>query len=143
MRERWIWDREAKEVVCAQEYRARQEKRAAEKRFEFREVKTLRRGTYLWRNGRWVHAAKLRRKAQARSGINVIRDIEPYRAMSADVGKGGKRPIIGSRSEHRDFLRRNGYTEIGNDYVAPRREELSQRDRVADIKRSMVQRGID
>ncbi len=142
-RERWIWDRIAKEIVSEAEFRARQDKRAADKRYEFREPKYLRRGTYLWRNGRWVHASKLRRRVQTRSGISVISDIEPYRAVASDVAKSGKRPVIGSRSEHRDFLRRNGYTEVGNDYVPPKREQLNARDRVNDIKHAMARAGLD
>lgn len=65
----------------------------------------------------------------------VIGDIEPYRAVAAD--QNGKRPVIGGRRQHREFLQRNGYQEIGNDYVPPRREHLSQGGRVSDIKRAM------
>lgn len=36
-------------------------------------------------------------------------DIEPYRAMGPD------RPWITSRSEHREYLYKHGYTEVGND----------------------------
>jgi hypothetical protein len=45
--------------------------------------------------------------------------------------------VIGGRRQHREFLQANGYREVGNDYVAPRKEQLSQSDRVADIKRSL------
>jgi hypothetical protein len=65
----------------------------------------------------------------------VMGDIEPYRAVAADTD--GKRHVIGGRRQHREFLQRNGYQEIGNDYVPPRREQLSTGDRVADIKRAM------
>lgn len=65
----------------------------------------------------------------------VIGDIQPYRAAAAD--QNGKRPVIGGRRQHREFLARNNYVEIGNDYVPPRREHLSQGDRVNDIKRAM------
>lgn len=65
----------------------------------------------------------------------VVSDIQSYRPVAADVD--GSRPIIGGRRQHREFLARNNYTEVGNDYVAPKREELSQSERVADIKRAM------
>ena len=74
-------------------------------------------------------------------GPNLIRDINGYRAIGADVASEGKRPWIGSRSEHRDYLRRNGYVETGNE--APRvyddrpTARQLQESRVHDIKRAM------
>jgi hypothetical protein len=64
----------------------------------------------------------------------IISDIAPYRSVATDIAT-GKPVVIGGRRQHREFLQRNGYTEVGNDYVAPRREELSREDRVSDIKR--------
>lgn len=66
----------------------------------------------------------------------VIGDLPEYRAAAADKDT-GKRPMIGGRRQHREFLQRNNYHEVGNDYVAPRREELSRTDRVSDIRRAM------
>jgi putative FmdB family regulatory protein len=43
----------------------------------------------------------------------VRSDIEPYRAIATDIAT-GKRPTITSRSEHREFLKRNGLIEVGN-----------------------------
>lgn len=141
-RERFVYDRATGDLVSAAEHRAREEARASSRRFEFREPRHVRRGTYLWRNGRWVHITQLRRRARRRSdGIQVISDIDPYRTVAADIAKGGKRTVIGSRSEHREFLRRNGYTEVGNEFVAPKREALSRADRISDIKRAMAERG--
>lgn len=71
-----------------------------------------------------------------RVGGQIIKDIEPYKPVAADKHT-GQRPIIGGRRQHREFLRDNGYMEIGNDYVAPKREELSKSERVADIRRAM------
>lgn len=68
----------------------------------------------------------------------VISDIEPYRAIASDVASANKRPIIGSRSRHREFLRDNRYVEVGNSApISGSRETLTQRDRVSDIKRAM------
>jgi hypothetical protein len=71
----------------------------------------------------------------------VISDIEPYRAAASDVACGGKRPVISGRRQHREFLRRNGYVEVGNEFAltrsdapSPREEQLS---RVNDIKRAL------
>lgn len=44
----------------------------------------------------------------------VTPDIEPYMTVAADK-QTQKRVYISSRREHRDFLRRNGYVEIGNE----------------------------
>lgn len=49
-----------------------------------------------------------------------MRDIEPYQAVAVDVAT-GKPPRIGSRSEHREFLKRNGYLEVGNERIKPKR----------------------
>ncbi len=51
---------------------------------------------------------------QAFVPVQTMRDIQPYRAVAVDKAT-GKAPMITSRSEHRDFLRRNNYIEIGND----------------------------
>lgn len=68
-----------------------------------------------------------------------VSDIEPYRAIASDVAANGLRPVIGGRRQHREFLNRNGYTEVGNDFVPNHRVGPSdreiQRDRVMDIKR--------
>lgn len=37
-----------------------------------------------------------------------------YRAVAEDK-ESGERPVIRSRDEHRAFLRRNGYEEVGDD----------------------------
>lgn len=66
-----------------------------------------------------------------------IRDIEPYRAAASDVASDNKRPMIGSRSRHKEFLRDNGYVEVGNSFVPNHKTYSSQADRVADIKRAL------
>lgn len=66
----------------------------------------------------------------------VMPDLAEYRAVAVDKDT-GKRPVIGGRRQHREFLSRNGYVEIGNDYVAPRREELNRSERISDIRRAL------
>jgi hypothetical protein len=80
-------------------------------------------------------------------GPQIIRDIDGYRTAAGDIANDGKRSYISSRSRHRQFLKDNGYTEVGNDYDkrqvedgSPRREtkeqfKSRQRDRVEHIKR--------
>jgi hypothetical protein len=91
------------------------------------------RETYVMRNGRLVPKQQMR--APAARGPHLIRDIEPYRSVAVDRATGG-RAVVGGRAQHREFLRRNGYVEVGNSYATPQREELSRADRIADIRRA-------
>ena len=91
------------------------------------------RATYVMRNGRLVRKREATRPA-AEAGPQIMSDIAPYRTTATDVAT-GKRAVIGGRRQHREFLRRNGYVEVGNDYVPPRREEMSRTERIADIRR--------
>lgn len=79
---------------------------------------------------------KVRGERSDLAGPMVISDINPYRAAAADKAT-GKRPVIGGRRQHREFLSRNGFREVGNDMPSVKREALSQKDRVADIKRAI------
>lgn len=63
-------------------------------------------------------------RAPASSGLQIIKDIEPYKAVAVDIAT-GKPPKIGSRREHREFLKRNGYHERGNDPIRPRKAEYA------------------
>lgn len=48
----------------------------------------------------------------------IIKDIDPYKTIAADAD--GKPAKIGSRREHREFLKRNNYVEVGNDPMRPK-----------------------
>lgn len=50
--------------------------------------------------------------------IQIIKDIDPYRAVATDKAT-GKRPVIGSRREHKEFLKRNNYFEVGTEKPKP------------------------
>lgn len=70
------------------------------------------------------------------SGPMIVSDIKEYRAAAVDKAS-GKRPVIGGRRQHREFLKNNGYFEMGNDMPKVQRAELTKADRVADIKRAI------
>ncbi|MCO1396411.1 zinc ribbon domain-containing protein [Burkholderia cenocepacia] len=53
----------------------------------------------------------------------VAPDIGPYQAVAVDVAT-GKPPVINSRSAHREFLKRNGYVEVGNESVGRKAGEV-------------------
>lgn len=53
----------------------------------------------------------------------VAPDIGPYQAVAVDVAT-GKPPVINSRSAHRDFLKRNGYVEVGNEPIGRKKGEV-------------------
>ena len=72
------------------------------------------------------------------AGLQIVRDIDPYRAVASDIAAGGKRPVIAGRRQHREFIKRNGYVEVGNERpISGERPALSQAERVADIRRAM------
>ena len=50
-------------------------------------------------------------------GTMVMGDIQPYQAMFVDQAT-GTAPMVTSRSQHRELLRRNGLVEIGNEVQA-------------------------
>ena len=70
----------------------------------------------------------------------VITDIAPYQAMAVDVAT-GKAPIIGSRSQHRDYLKRNGYFEMGNEMPKERTQvngEFNVRKELTEATREVL-----
>jgi hypothetical protein len=75
----------------------------------------------------------------------VIADIAPYQAMAVDVAT-GKPPVIGSRSAHRDFLKRNGYIEVGNEMpdISKRRQQgdFNVRQELREAVREVLPRHI-
>lgn len=70
-------------------------------------------------NEDWPQACYGHFRPRGSASTTIIRDIDPYQAVAVDVAI-GKPPRIGSRSEHREFLRRNGYVELGNERVKPK-----------------------
>ena len=67
--------------------------------------------------------------------IQIIHDIQPYQAVVVDKIT-GKPPKIGSRREHREFLKRNGYVERGNEPIKAR-PVIDAPDSHRDIKRTL------
>jgi hypothetical protein len=64
--------------------------------------------------------------AKASDGVQIIKDIEPYQAMGADVAAKGNAPKIGGRRQHREYLKRNGYHEVGTEPV--RQKQVDYQD---------------
>jgi hypothetical protein len=72
------------------------------------------------------------------ASIQIIADIQPYQAIAADVATGKPPPRIGSRREHREFLKRNKYVEVGNEWNKPRERPTVQIDSPReDIRRAV------
>ena len=94
------------------------------------------RQTLVLRNGKWYDKRKAAPLNRARSAPMVIGDLPEYRAAAADKHT-GKRPMIGGRRQHREFLQRNGYVEVGNEMPTLQREQMTRDDRVHDIRRAM------
>lgn len=74
--------------------------------------------------------------------LTVIRDIEPYRAVATDIAT-GRPPEIMGRAQHREFLKRNNYNEVGNEMPKPRRDEAPDYHAIGrEIKSIIDQKGI-
>lgn len=71
------------------------------------------------------------------SGIQIIKDISPYQAVAVDK-RTGKAPVIKSRREHREFLKDNGYVEVGNEPLR-QRQMIDVPDSHRDVKRTLDQ----
>lgn len=74
------------------------------------------------------------------SGPQIVRDIDPHITIAADKAT-GKPAMIGGRAQHREFLRRNNYVEVGNDSSlykspAPRPIETASKQ---EIRRAIEQ----
>lgn len=67
-----------------------------------------------------TYCAEMRRAIEAPM---VAPDINAYQAIAIDVAT-GKPPVINSRSAHRDFLKRNGYQEVGNERIGRKPGEV-------------------
>lgn len=76
---------------------------------------------YIAVGGTWVPAEEF---APTPETHHVMPDIQPYQAMAVDC-KTGTAPMITSRAEHREFLKRNNLMEIGNEVMA----HMDQRNR--------------
>jgi hypothetical protein len=93
-------------------------------------------GTFVYRNGKLVPKHSAGPLIRSDAAPMVISDIAPYRASAADKAT-GKRPVIGGRRQHREFLQANGYRELGNEMPVQRREEMPREQRVSDIRAAM------
>ena len=73
----------------------------------------------------------------ASSGLQIVKDIEPYKAIAVDVAT-GRTPVITGRAQHREFMKRNSYIEIGNEKLSGARPEMQTVSK-AEIKRAIEQ----
>lgn len=71
------------------------------------------------------------------ASIQIIKDIEPYKAVAVDA-RTGKVPVLKSRREHREFLKANRYVERGNEPIQKPRE-FEVPDSRCDIQRTIHQ----
>ncbi len=66
------------------------------------------------------------------AGPQIIKDIDPYKAVAGDIALNGKCPPIMGRRQHREFLKRNAYVEVGNEPIKPKKAdygpEVTERD---------------
>lgn len=87
--------------------------------------------------GKWPRCPGHGRMRQIIQAPQIVKDIEPYRAIAADITT-GKAPVIGSRREHKEFLRRNGFVEVGNDKPKMRQPDYDTASG-HDVKQAIAQ----
>lgn len=95
-------------------------------------------GYWVWKRGKIVHVPGPRRAAENPRGIQVIKDLEPYKNVID-----GR--VIGGRKQHRDFLKAHGCIEVGTEKhntVRPREEKRDPHLR-EQIKAEGRRRGMD
>jgi hypothetical protein len=61
------------------------------------------------------------------AGYYVMDDIQPYKPMGEDVAG---QTVINSRSQHRSYLKRNGYIELGNEPMVERKPDAYNSEEV-------------
>ena len=83
------------------------------------------------------------RKMELRITATMIQaDLAPYRAIAIDK-ETGKRPVIQSRRQHREFLKRNDYVEVGNEFKEPKLDEGPANAPVFDTEQMKKQGWIE
>lgn len=74
--------------------------------------------------------------------LQIMADIQPYQAVGRDIATGNA-PVITSRAHHREYLKRNGYEEVGNDIPKRRADEpINTKEIGKQIKQVIDQKGI-
>ncbi len=73
------------------------------------------------------------------AGMQIIRDIDPYQAVGGDVANGGKPPKIGGRRQHREYLKRNGYVEVGNEVLRPKKPDYGPEVTEREVRQTYEQ----
>jgi hypothetical protein len=89
----------------------------------------------------WPQACHAHFGSRAGASIQIIADIQPYRAVAEDCAT-GKAPIIMNRREHKEFLRRNQYVEVGNEYNKGPRAERHHTAAAFDSPREDIRRAV-
>ena len=85
-----------------------------------------------------VRGPETNHPTEPRHGVEIIRDIEPYRTAAGDIAADGGQVTISSRSRHREFLHRNRYVETGNEVpISGEKPRLSSADRINDLRRAL------
>lgn len=133
-RETWVYDPAVKQVVPKTEYLARER---PSRNMTYASPKKVTRGSWILDPVTLKLIPKHLYQGPGRSGLQIVRDIESYRPVAADKHT-GLRPVIGGRRQHREFLKRNGYIELGNEklknntQLGPRPGEVAR-----EIKRAL------
>lgn len=123
-RESYVYDRVTRQLVPKAEWSALQASRAPRRAMV--QARKVERGSWVMVDGELVPKHEYAAGPRRSDGLQVIRDIEPYR----DTIEG---KVIGGRKQHRDFLRAHGVIETGNERM-PERKPYRPRSAGEDVK---------
>lgn len=130
-RETYIFDPMVQKVVTKDEYLARDRSKPGSKSTIL--AKPVERGSWVYDRATRKLVNRNECKPTPRgTRAQIIRDIDPYKATAADTN--GKRPVIGGRRQHREFLARNKYVEFGNEQL---RNNLQYGPKPGDVARDI------
>lgn len=102
-------------------------------------IKPVERGSWVWRDGKLIDRNLAPPRMHRGSGLQVIKDSEPFLNIAVDNG------YIGGRRQRRDMMRAHGLEEVGNDPPVNRKQEtpFNTRQFAEDVKQAARQHGVD
>jgi len=83
------------------------------------------RETFVLRDGKLIPKHLAPPRHSAADGVQIIRDIEPYRNVI-------DQKVVGGRRQHREFLRQHGVVEVGNERPQPKQWDDRAHERSID-----------
>src|SRR3990167_2671681 len=133
-RETFVRDRERGDIITKEEYQRRQELKRPTMTFKPKAIERVVGAKYVYDRSKMkvVEASEYHRE-RAQPGVQLIKDLQPYKSMVTGE-------MIDGRRSHRDHLKRHDVVELGNEKnYAGKKPELDHPGH--DLKRVIEQAG--